>query len=81
MDILQSAMEVVEQTECSHQIELLQEEVERKVEQARLLADMSNRLIEEAREDEVRIAGLMKTLPGVLSFLDYEAPGMKKNVA
>lgn len=81
MDILQEAIGVVEQTECSHEVELLQEEVERKVEQARLLSDMANRLIEEARENEVRIASLMKTMPCVLSMVDYDAPGMKKRVA
>jgi hypothetical protein len=81
VDIFQEVLEVVEQAECSHEVELLQEEVDRKVEQARLLSDLANRLIEEAREDEVRIACLMKTLPCVLSMVDYDAPGMKKERA
>jgi hypothetical protein len=81
VDILQEVMEVVEQAECSHEVELLREEVERKVEQARILADLADRLIEEARENEARIASLMKTLPNVLSLVDYDAMGATKRVA
>ena len=81
MDILKEVMNVVEQTECSYEVELLKEEVERKVEQARLLSDLASRLIEEARENEARIASLMKTLPTVLSLVDYDAMGATKRVA
>lgn len=81
MDIFQEVLKVVDHVECSHEVELLREEVERKVEQARLLSDLAGRLIEEAREDEARIASIMKTLPCVMSMVDYDAPGMRKRVA
>ena len=79
MNIFLQAIEVVEYAECSHQAELLQEESERKIEQARVLYDIADRLIKEAREDESRIAMLVKSLPTALPAVDYDAPGMKKN--
>lgn len=80
MDIFQQVLQVVEHAECSHQVELLREESDRKVEQARLLYDLANRLMEEASEDLRRASMLMSDLPSALLVLDYDVPGMKKIV-
>jgi uracil phosphoribosyltransferase len=79
IDIFQQVLQVVEHTECSHQVALLREESERKIEQAKVLYDLANRLMEEAGDDLDRASILLKSLPSAIDMLDYEVAGMQKN--